>query len=255
MSNSYAGTPLPGASGASDDLVDLEPVVPVTTDTSTDDGSSSASGAQAKAGAAKEQAGQVASGAADAGKHVAGVAKEQAGNVAAEAKTQIKDLYHQTRGQVSEQAGTQQQKAAAGIRQISEHFSSMSENADSGVAQNLVSEAATRLQGVATWLDDRDPGSLLDEVKQFAARRPGTFIGIAAIAGVVAGRLTRSVVGAVSDEKEADAAASEPVGTSSFTTPSYTATAGDLTGTVDPEYGVNEYGTGLGGTSVGDVRP
>ena len=59
-----------------------------------------------------------------------------------------------------------------------------------GLATDLVREASTRVNGVASWLGDRDPESLLAEVKSYARRRPGMFIGIALVAGVVAGRLT-----------------------------------------------------------------
>jgi hypothetical protein len=62
-----------------------------------------------------------------------------------------------------------------------------------GVASDLVRQAARRADGIATWLGDRDPGSLLSEVKSYARRNPGTFIAIAALAGAVGGRLTRAL--------------------------------------------------------------
>jgi hypothetical protein len=62
-----------------------------------------------------------------------------------------------------------------------------------GVASDLVRQAAERSSSIASWLDGRDPGSLLDEVKSFARQRPGTFLLLAAGAGVLAGRLSRSL--------------------------------------------------------------
>ena len=56
------------------------------------------------------------------------------------------------------------------------------------MAGNLVREAAQRTGSLAEWLNARDPGSVLDEVKSFARRRPGAFIAIAAVAGVAVGR-------------------------------------------------------------------
>ena len=82
-----------------------------------------------------------------------------------------------------------------------------------GVASDLAHQAASRAAGVADWLDQRDPGSLLNEVKGFARRRPGTFIAIAAVAGVLAGRLTRSVVADAQESTTETAAASGPTGT------------------------------------------
>ena len=61
------------------------------------------------------------------------------------------------------------------------------------MATDLVRQAAERSSAVASWLDGRDPGSLLTEVKSFARQRPGTFLLLAAGAGVLAGRLSRSL--------------------------------------------------------------
>ncbi|WP_210481156.1 hypothetical protein [Naasia sp. SYSU D00948] len=232
-----------------------------------------------KTDVAKEQAGQVASGAADAGKHVAGVAKDEARNVAAEAKTQARqvasetkyqarDLLNQATSQVKQQASTQQQKAATGIRTLGEQLNGLASGnvPESGPVLDLVNQASSRLQGVADWIEAREPGDLLQEVKYFAARRPGTFIAIAAVAGVVAGRLTRSVVGAVQDEKQEEQATSSVAGETTYTpVDSFTTTTpvSDYgTGYAgENEYGTGAggttggYGTGLGGSATGDVRP
>jgi hypothetical protein len=152
----------------------------------------STGGASEKASQAKDEAASVAGDAQDATKHVASVTKDQASHVASEAKSQAKDLYAQATSELKEQAGTQQQKVADGLRSVSDELSSMAENG-SGVAGELVRNLSGRAGSVAGWLDGRDPGSLLDEVKSFAARRPGTFIAIAAGAGLLAGRLTKAL--------------------------------------------------------------
>ena len=46
---------------------------------------------------------------------------------------------------------------------------------------------------------DRDPGALLDEVRSFARRKPGTYLAIALGAGVLAGRLTRGLTAPTDD--------------------------------------------------------
>jgi len=43
---------------------------------------------------------------------VAGTAKTEAANVASEVKTSARDLLHQAKADLTDQAGTQQQKAA-----------------------------------------------------------------------------------------------------------------------------------------------
>lgn len=151
-------------------------------------------GAAGKTGAAKEQAANVAGEAADAAQHVTETAKTEAAHVATEVKTNAKDLLHQARSDLTSQAGAQQQKAAGGIRTISEELRSMAAAPDQqGVASDLVRQAADRSASVASWLENRDPGSLLDEVKSFARKRPAAFLLLAAGAGVVAGRLGRSL--------------------------------------------------------------
>ncbi|MET1065171.1 MAG: hypothetical protein ABWX85_09405 [Arthrobacter sp.] len=151
-------------------------------------------GAPGKTGAAKEQAANVAGEAADAAQHVTETAKSEAAHVASEVKTSARDLMHQAKSDLTSQADAQQQKAAGGIRTLSEQLRSMAEAPEQqGVASDLVRGAADRSASVATWLENRDPGSLLDEVKSFARQRPGTFLLLAASAGLIAGRLGRSL--------------------------------------------------------------
>jgi hypothetical protein len=49
------------------------------------------------------------------------------------------------------------------------------------------------VDSLGRWLDSHGPDEVLDEVRSFARRRPGTFLLIAAGAGVVLGRLTRGL--------------------------------------------------------------
>jgi uncharacterized protein YjbJ (UPF0337 family) len=137
-------------------------------------GTGAADTAKAKAGAAKDEAAGVADDAKSAASDVAGSAKEQASKVASEATGQAKQLFGQATGELKEQAGAQQEKAAAGLRQVGEQLGTMADSADSGVAGELVRNLPGRAHGVAGWLEGRDPGSLLDDVKSYAARKPGT---------------------------------------------------------------------------------
>jgi hypothetical protein len=144
--------------------------------------------------AVKEEAGDVARTAADSAQSVAETAKSEVANVASEAKANAKDLLHQARHDLTQQAGAQQQKVATGLRSVSDELHAMAQASDQpGVATDLVRQAAERSSSVASWLDERDPGSLLNEVKSFARQRPGTFLLLAAGAGVLAGRLSRSL--------------------------------------------------------------
>ncbi|QHK21344.1 hypothetical protein GU243_18370 [Pseudarthrobacter psychrotolerans] len=144
--------------------------------------------------AVREEAEDVARTAADSAQNVAETAKSEAVNVASEAKANAKDLLQQARYDLTEQASAQQQKVANGLRSVSDELHAMARASDQpGVATDLVRQAAERSSSVAAWLDGRDPGSLLNEVKSFARQRPGTFLLLAAGAGVLAGRLSRSL--------------------------------------------------------------
>lgn len=122
-------------------------------------------------------------------------AAQEAQGVKEEAGTQARRLLDQVGTEVNGQAAEQQKRAASGLHGVSSQLRKMADNSgEQGMAVDLVSQAASRVDGAASWLDDRDPGALLEEVKSFARRRPGLFVAVALGAGVVAGRLARSMV-------------------------------------------------------------
>lgn len=146
---------------------------------------------------ARDEAADVGRTAGDAGRQVAGTAAEQAANVAQEVKAQARDLVGEARGQVQDQARTGQQKAAEGIRALSQELREMADGPQqSGTVSEVARQASERADRLAEWLGQREPGDLLEEVRSFARRRPGAFLLGAAIAGVVVGRLTRGAVDA-----------------------------------------------------------
>ena len=160
---------------------------------------------------AREQAAGVGQGAAEAGRRVAGVAGEQTSQVASEAADQARNLYHQTRQELQGQAASQQERLAGQIRSLSSELGSMTEQAKPGVATDLIREVSGRADTVAGWLENRDPGSVLNEVTDFARRRPGAFLAIAAGTGFVVGRLTRGAVSAAHNESQATDSGYTPV--------------------------------------------
>lgn len=158
----------------------------------------------AGAGAAKDEAAGVAQDAAGSAAHVAETAKIEAAGVASEAAASARGLFEQARTDLTDQAGAQQQKVAEGLRSVAGELQSMADNSDqSGVATDLVRQAAERSSSVASWLDNRNPGSLVDEVKSFARQRPVAFLAIAAGAGFLAGRLNKSLSAGVPDQQPA----------------------------------------------------
>jgi hypothetical protein len=182
----------------------------------------------------KEEASSVADDAVAAAQGVAETAKDEAANVAAEVKHSAQDLLAQAKTGFRDQAGTQQQKAAEGLRTISNQLQSMAAAPDQqGIASDLIRQAAQRSESVASWLENKQPGDLLGEVQRFARNKPGTFLLLAAGAGVLAGRLTRGLTAgspaqqtaAVVPPLQAQAPATEAVVTSGIGEPSYDAPA------------------------------
>ena len=151
--------------------------------------------------AAKEQATQVGQTAKESGKQVAGTTVEQGKNVLDEGRTQARHLTREVGNQVTEQTSAQKDKAATGLRSLSDELRGMAngQGAPSGIAGDLVQQASAKAGELAEWLEQRDPGTLLEEVRGLARRKPGTFLLGALAAGVVAGRLTRGAVDASKD--------------------------------------------------------
>ncbi|HEV7651542.1 MAG TPA: hypothetical protein VGP26_25610 [Actinophytocola sp.] len=149
---------------------------------------------------ARREATDVARTAAQSGGQVGETAGDQAKRVASATAEQARDLMQEGRTQLVDQAREGQRKAASGLHTLAGQLRDMSQKADGeGLAPEIARQAAERAHGVATWLDEREPGALLDEVRRFARRKPGAFLAGAAIAGVLVGRLTRGAVAAASD--------------------------------------------------------
>jgi hypothetical protein len=211
--------------------------------------------AESGQGGVKDEAGRVAGSAAEAGKDVAATAAEQAKNVAGEAKSQAKDLYRQTQQELREQAAQQQQRVASGLRSVGDELQQMAASSEQGgLASDLVRQAAQRTQSVAGWLDQRDPGSLLEEVKSYARRNPGTFIAAAAIAGALAGRLTRALAsGGDSGSGSSASSGTSGIGSTGASTGGYAGNLGTTGVPEAPSYAAGTAGVGgvVGGAGAG----
>lgn len=138
-----------------------------------------------------------ASTAADEGKHVAGVAQSEAAKVATEASAQVRSLAGEATTQVSEQVSdqTRQQRdrLVGTLGTLGDDLDQMADRSDGGLAADAAREVAAQARSFTSYLDGREPGQLLDDVRDFARRKPGTFLLGALVAGVVAGRVARGV--------------------------------------------------------------
>ena len=153
----------------------------------------------------------VAEKAGEAAGQAASTTKEQAGEVAAEARRQARDLAFEAKTQVRAEASSQQHRAAERLHGVCDELTAMAEKGgQSGLATELAREASARIHGWADWLETHEPGDLLNEVREFARRRPGLFLLGAAVAGVAAGRLTRGAVAAGNGDTHTEVSTGRP---------------------------------------------
>lgn len=164
------------------------------------------------------------------GAQVATTAVDEAAAVADETKDQARNLLHQTQAQVREQAATQKDRATGGLRTLADELRTMSGRTSPGdqrgMAGDLAREAADKVHAVANWLESREPGDLLEEIRGLARRKPGSFLLGAAAAGVLAGRLTRGAVEAKRENEGANSDGATPTGSAATIHPHATAAAG-----------------------------
>ena len=198
---------------------------------------------------AKGEAANIKDTAADAASGVKDVTKSEVSNVAGEAKYQARNLVDRTRSELRSQAGNQQSQLAAKLNSWASELGSMgAKSDDSGPMSDLAQEASRRIGEFSHWLDNHEPADLLDEVKRFARRRPGTFLALAAAAGVVAGRLTRGAVAANTsvDSDDTDVTPARAYGSGDYDRGGYDgglqgggayATRSYQSGGYDPRYG------------------
>ncbi|MEU4241833.1 hypothetical protein [Actinoplanes sp. NPDC026619] len=162
-----------------------------------DDGSSRT---QQVAGEAKAAAGQAVA-------DVKDTAAEQAQRVGQETRAQARNVVSDVRDRVGEQARTQNDKLVGSIRQTADHLDEMRAQHSDTPAAAVVSRVADGGRQLADYLDRNGPEGVLQEVQDFARRRPGAFLATALVAGFVVGRLGKGVAKA-----DPDAGAGKPAG-------------------------------------------
>ena len=163
------------------------------------------------AAVARDQAASVGRSAGEAGSRVAQTATDQAREVVSETARQARDLLGEASGQARDQASVQQQKAARQLRAVADEMQEMAaKGGQSGLATEVAQQAAGRIHGAASWLEQREPADLLQAVRDFARRRPGVFLAGAAVAGLTAGRLTRGMTDAARSGRQRASAQRPP---------------------------------------------
>jgi hypothetical protein len=212
---------------------------PGTTGLSSTTGGSGLSGTTGVGGskteAAKEATRETAETAKGEAQHLAQSAKDELGNVTSTATDQMRRLMDQSRSELTDQARSQQQRLSTNLRTLTDELESMARQGDQqGVAHDLVRQVSQQARTLGDWLDGNEPGAVLDEVKRFARRKPGTFLAVAAGLGFLSGRMTRGLAAAAKDEDTQSFGSTgyraDATGYTAYGTPAYPAT----TGTTEP---------------------
>lgn len=166
-----------------------------------DQDSTDAGRAQQAADSLKGPARDVKDTAVESGRDVLDTAKTEAGQVAAEAKLQGRRLLDEGVGELRSQASSLQSKLADTVEALADELGIMSSNDQSdGPLTAFAGDAHDWGRRASTWLRDSDTDQVLTSVRRYAARNPWTFLAVAAGAGLVAGRLARSLRDANADD-------------------------------------------------------
>lgn len=155
-------------------------------------------------GQAREKAQEVGGQARQQSQQVTGTAKEQAGRVGQEAREQAHDLFGQASQQFRGQAQDQTQRLGGTLQSLATDMRALAEGHpdDAGAVGDYAQQAVERVQGFADRVEERGFDGLLDDVQQFARRRPGAFLLSAAVAGFAVGRLARGARDANADDTD-----------------------------------------------------
>ncbi|MFF4911004.1 hypothetical protein [Streptomyces sp. NPDC001260] len=144
-------------------------------------GETAKSEATATADQARQAAGQIKETVAEQGKAVVGEARHQAGRA-------LDDLRSRTVAEAEEQA----RRAAGVLRQWSDDIGGLADHAPGdSPARSLAAQISDRGHRAAGYLEKQGVDGVLTDLRHFARRRPGAFLGGALLAGLAVGRLAK----------------------------------------------------------------
>lgn len=168
-----------------------------TTDLSSSPTTTEAAGEAASrtAGVAKQESKAVASTAADQARSVAGEAATQVKSVADEARAQAHQVVGDASSELRQQVDQRLGEAAKAARSTATELRALAEGRphEAGRSAELVQQASQRLEHYAGRADELGVQGVAEELASFARRRPLVFLAGAIGAGVLAGRLLRTI--------------------------------------------------------------
>ena len=145
------------------------------------------------ASVAADAASQTVATATEGTKQVASTAAEQVTEVTRQATDQARELVGQARSQLHEQASSQTDRAASGLADVGRQIRALSDGRpeEAGMAGDAARQLADKVEEIADRIQQRGFDGAVQDLTNFARRRPGAFLLSAAATGFVVGRLGR----------------------------------------------------------------
>ncbi|MCR3750763.1 hypothetical protein [Lentzea californiensis] len=146
--------------------------------------------------AARDEGIEVAQHAKEAVGQVGSTVREQASQVTQETAAQARHVVRDVRERVAAEAEDQAQRVSKQLGRIADELGQMAGNAPSdSMSAGAIQSAADTSRQAARFLDERGAQGLLDSARDYARRKPGTFLLGAAVAGFLVGRVAKSATG------------------------------------------------------------
>jgi hypothetical protein len=153
------------------------------------------------ASTAAEQGGALVQTAKEDARQIVQTVKERTSGLTGEITAEGRSLVDDTRAQLQSQAQSGVQRVASGIRQVGEQAQALAEGRPDEAPQLVdylyraadgIYSAADRMFSVADDVETRGVTGVIDDLQQYARRRPGTFLLGAAVLGFGVGRLVKA---------------------------------------------------------------
>lgn len=127
------------------------------------------------------------------GRRVTDEARSKGQQVGRQAREEMGHVLDDARSRARHQADEQTHRAAGGLRVLADQLHSMAEGADQeGMMIDLAENGSERIRRFADQLDEGGIDRIVDDVQDFARRRPGVFIAAGMAVGMLLGRLLKA---------------------------------------------------------------
>lgn len=146
--------------------------------------------------AARDEGAEIAQHAGEAAGQVGSTVREQAAQVTHETAAQARHVVQDVRERVAAEAEEQATRVSKQLGRLADELTDMARTAPSGsMSAGAIQGVADTSRQAARFLDERGAQGLFDSARDYARRKPGTFLLGAAVAGFLVGRVAKSATG------------------------------------------------------------